>query len=126
MEQEVFQVLEYDRIREMLADRAGSLMGKEIARELLPSGELDEVQDRLRETAEAVRLLAISSPPLGGIRDIRSGLKKGKLGAMLEAGEILDVISSMYAMRGVKRFFKEQMYSEMHSLGWLRQLLWGT
>lgn len=107
MEQEVFQVLEYDRIREMLADRAGSIMGKELAGELLPSSEFDEVQDRMRETAEAVRLLALSSPPLGGIRDIRSGLKKGKLGAVLEAEEILDVISSMYAMRGVKKFFKE-------------------
>ena len=107
MEQEAFQILEYGKIREMLAERAGSRMGKDLAENLLPSSDFETVRERLLETAEAVRVYAVSAPPLGGIRDIRESLKKGKLGAALAAEEILDVISSMYAMRGIKKFFKE-------------------
>lgn len=107
MEQGAFKVLEYDRIRGMLAERAGSMLGKELAKGLLPSSDFHEVQERIQETAEAVQVYSMAAPPLGGIRDIRDILKKGKLGAVLDAGEILDVLSTMYAMRGIKKFFKE-------------------
>ena len=107
MEQESFHVLEYDKIRSLLAERAGSVLGKERAISLTPSSEFEEVEERLRETAEAVRVHAISSPPLGGIRDNRESLKKAAMGSALDPEEILDILSSMYAMRGIKRFFKE-------------------
>ena len=51
MEQGAFKVLEYDRIRGMLAERAGSMLGKELAKDLLPSSDFHEVQERIRETA---------------------------------------------------------------------------
>ncbi len=107
MEQESFKVLEYEKIRTMLMERASSVRGRELAMELLPSSVFEEVSERLQETAEAVRVFAAAVPPFGGIRDIRAILRKGKLDAVLDAGEILDVISTMYAMRGLKRFFKE-------------------
>ena len=52
MEKEVYKVLEYERIREMLAERAGSSLGKERARALVPSTEFDEVEKWQEETAE--------------------------------------------------------------------------
>ncbi|MBQ1914015.1 MAG: endonuclease MutS2 [Selenomonadaceae bacterium] len=107
MEKDALKVLEYDKIREMLEERAGSALGKEKARGLSPSSDFSEVSQWMAETEEAVRIYAASAPPLGGIRDIRPLLKKVGMGAVLGTDEIVDVMSTMYAMRNVKRFFKE-------------------
>ncbi|MBR3457646.1 MAG: endonuclease MutS2, partial [Selenomonadaceae bacterium] len=107
MEKESLKVLEYDKIREMLEERAGSILGKEKARMLLPDSDFSEVEQRMAETEEAVRVYAAAAPPLGGIRDIRPILKKVGMGAVLDTDEIVDVMNTMYAMRNVKRFFKE-------------------
>lgn len=107
MESDVLKVLEYEKIKEMLKNRAGSLLGKEKAAALLPSSDFSEVQEWMAQTEEAVRIYAAAAPPLGGIRDIRPLLKKVSMGAVLDTDEIVDVMGTMYAMRNVKRFFKE-------------------
>ena len=107
MKEETLRTLEYEKILAMLAAEAGSFLGKEAAGALLPSSDFDEVEERLEETAEARDVLAVSSPPLGAIRDIRAVLKKAAMDAMLEIEELSDVISVLYATREVKRFFKE-------------------
>lgn len=107
MEKDSFKVLEYGRILRKLQEKAGTTLGKELALGLQPVNDVDEVRDRLRQTAEAVLVSAVASPPLGGIKDIRELLKKVGLGAALEPAELLDVLTTMYAMRGIKKFFKE-------------------
>ena len=93
MKEETLRTLEYEKILAMLAAEAGSFLGKETAGALLPSSDFDEVEERLDETAEARDVLAVSSPPLGAIRDIRAVLKKAAMDAMLEIEELSDVIS---------------------------------
>ena len=44
MEPEVYKVLEYSRIRSMLADCASSILGKELARSITPTDEAEDVQ----------------------------------------------------------------------------------
>ena len=107
MEKETLDTLEYDKIRAMLEARAGSILGKEKARAILPSSDFDEIAELLHETEEAVRLSAFSSPPLGGIFDIRESLAKAGRGAVLDLGDFTDLLSTMHAMRAVKHFFKE-------------------
>lgn len=106
METEVYKVLEYEKIREMLAACAGSSLGKERAHALEPSTEFDEVERWQEETAEAVRIHAMTAPPLGGIHDLRPLLRKIRMGAVLALDELVDVRSTLYAMRNVKEFFK--------------------
>lgn len=108
MEQSVLKTLEYDKIIAMLAARAESALGKELAKQLLPSGAFNEVGELLKETAEGRAIMETSgSAPLGGIRDIRAPLQKTRLGAVLEPHELLEIASTLYAMRRIKRFFKE-------------------
>lgn len=107
MEQETLDVLEYDKIRTLLADKAGSLLGKELARTLQPTSDFAEAQARLAETDEAVAIRATSVPPLGGIFDIREKLQAVGKGATLEVADFADILSTMRAMRSVKRYFKE-------------------
>lgn len=106
MEKESYKVLEYEKIREMLAARAGSSLGKERARSLQPSTDYAEVEEQLEQTAEAVRIHAVTSPPFGGIHDVRPLLKKIHMGAVLTLEELVDIRSTLYAMRSVKEFFK--------------------
>lgn len=108
MEAAVLSTLEYDKIRDMLAARTGSVMGRELAHELVPVSEAQQVQKRLAETAEARGILNhIATVPLGGIRDVRSTLKKAELGAILEPHELLAVASTLYAARRIKAFFAD-------------------
>ena len=107
MEKDSFKVLEYNRILDKLQEKAGSAMGKELCRGLMPSSDVNEVREWLAQTAEAVQVDSVAHPPMGGIHDIRQYIKKVGIGSILEPAELLDILSTMYAMRAVKKFFKE-------------------
>ena len=107
MEQNSFKVLEYKKILKKLEAKAGSIFGKELAMGLTPSSDIDEVRERLQETAEANRVLAVGRPPINGVRDLRDLMKRIGIGAVIEPSEILDVLSTMHVMRDVKKYFKE-------------------
>jgi len=102
-----FKTLEFDKILARLRDCATSNFGKELADKLQPSDDFDTVKENLLLTTEAVKIFALSSPPLGGFRDVRETFKKIKLGSVADAEELLDLLSTMYTMRQVKIFFKE-------------------
>ena len=107
MNQSVFKTLEYPKIIAMLRDMASCAMGKELAEKLVPSSDFDEVNERISQTEEAANILVSAEPPFGGIHDIRALLKKTKLGIVIEVGSLLDILNTMYAMRNLKKFFKE-------------------
>ena len=107
MIQDSFKILEFDKIREMLKSCASSAYGKELAAAIEPADNIDAVKENLSLTTEAVKIFAVTAPPFGGIRDIREVLKKIALGSSAGAGELSDVLSTMFAMRNVKKFFKE-------------------
>lgn len=122
MEQESFKILEYKRILSRLREKAGTTLGKELAGGLLPSGDREEVRERLQQTAEAVYVSSMAQPPLGGIKDIRESIKKVGLGAVLAPDELLDILTTMYAMREMKRFFKELEAEAPILKNWARSL----
>ena len=99
--------MEFEKIRARLVTCASSKIGKELAAALEPDSDFDTVAENLKWTTEAVKIFAVSPPPLGGIRDIRETLEKIKLGSSASSEEFLDILSTMYAMRNVKKFFKE-------------------
>lgn len=112
MDVSVLKTLEYHKIRAMLADKSSSIMGRELAEELVPTSELIEVERRIAETEEARGILdAISSIPLGGIRDIRSFLKRAEIGSVLAPDELVAVGSTLYASRRMKSFFMDMPIS---------------
>ncbi len=102
-----FKTLEFEKILERLRDCATSNFGKELATKLEPADDFETVRENLSLTTEAVKIFAVSAPPLGGFRDVRETFKKIKIGSAAAADELLDVLSTMYTMRQVKIFFKE-------------------
>lgn len=107
MTKDYFNVLEFDKIRQLLRNFATSNLGKELAEKIEPEDNFENVRANLELTTEAVKIFSMSLPPLGGIRDIREVLKKIQLGSFADAEELLDVLSTMYAMRQIKNFFRE-------------------
>ncbi len=108
MEVSVFTTLEFNKIRDMLAERTGSVMGRELAESIIPVNDAGEVEIRLAETAEARTVMnQVPAVPLGGIRDVRAGIKRAALGAILEPHELLAVASTLYAARRMKNFLAE-------------------
>ena len=102
-----YEALSFPRIRTMLADCATSTLGRELCAALAPSSDRAEVQRRLDETAEAVRIAGVSTPPFGGIRDLRACLKKAQIGSALTLDECTDVRSFLYVTEHVKKYFEE-------------------
>jgi len=108
MDSAVLITLEFDKIRTRLAECAGSGIGRELAEGLEPVNDYSEVERRLAETTEALDIFGmVVAVPLGGIRDIRSQVKRAELGATLEPPEFMAVGSTLYAARRVKQFFSE-------------------
>lgn len=105
-EQHTLRVLEFDRILSQLAEHTSWEGGRELALSLLPSGDLQQVEERLAETAEAVALDE-AGLSLGGVRDVRRQVARARVGAVLEPVELLDVASTLSACRRVKRFLEE-------------------
>lgn len=104
---DAFKTLEFDKILARLRDCATSNFGKELAEKLQPADDFETVRESLSLTTEAVKIFAVISPPLGGFRDVRETFKKIRLGSVVDAPELLDVLSTMYTMRQVKVFFKQ-------------------
>lgn len=108
MEKAVLYTLEFNKVRTMLVERAGSVMGKELAENLEPINDITAVSERLSETSEAKAIVnAYPTIPLGGIRDIRTLLKRAELGAVLDPGDLIQIGSTLYAARRLKAFFDD-------------------
>lgn len=108
MKEKEEKTLEFDKFRKLLVDKAGSVLGKELAEKLRPAEDFDDALRLLDETEEEFILLQSGAmPPIGGMRDIRKQLEKVKRGAFLDMEELLLVRDSMFVMRAVKKYFKE-------------------
>ncbi|MGE5561212.1 MAG: endonuclease MutS2 [Chloroflexota bacterium] len=109
MNERALRVLEYDRIRGMLADLATSERGKELAGELAPLLDYERIAALLAETSEARGVLRSPSPvPLGGIHDLRQLLLRCAAGSTLEPRELLDVADTIAGGRNLRIYLLER------------------
>lgn len=108
MDERIFQVLEFNKIINLLSAQAATSLGKELAFELKPSTSMDEVVQKQNETDEAAQIIRLNKTiPLGGIADIRASLKRSVIGGILSTNECLDVANTIYGGRMVKDFIEK-------------------
>lgn len=113
----MLHTLEYDKVVERMVPFAASRIGKEKVRQLTPLKRLSDAEKALAATAEGVDVLRLKDDvPLGGIRDIRQALKRARIGSMLSSSELLDVASTVYSGRRLKRFLLDVVEGEDLSL----------
>jgi DNA mismatch repair protein MutS2 len=103
------RVLEYFKILDRLENYATSSLGKELVRELEPLTDPAKIKEGLKVTSEAVEvLIQAERPPLGGIHDIRSQVKKASINGILAPAELLEVAATLRASRLMREFLLEK------------------
>jgi DNA mismatch repair protein MutS2 len=108
MNQHTLRVLEYDKIKDIVAGYAASGSGRAVVAELQPATDSGMVAALLEETEEVVRILRSGErPPLEGIHDIRQAVEKlGVPGSMLSPAELLASATTLGSGRRLKAFFQ--------------------
>jgi len=100
--------LELPRILEQLAGLCTSSLGKELVDQLKPNQDLEQIATWQQETSEAREIWRLyPNVPLGGIRDIRSQLRRAELGASLEPSDFLAIDDTIRSGRRLRRFCLE-------------------
>src|SRR5207244_549201 len=90
MDAHTLELLEFSKVRELVAGYAASSLGKELARQAEPGTEADAIRAELSLVSEMVDVLGEGqSPPLGGLADVRLLARRAAIGAMLTAEQLL-------------------------------------
>lgn len=101
------KTLEFDKIKERLARKAATSLGKQKALAVHSESEFGLVQRLLTETDEALRLFDMGKRfPFGGAGDITDSIKRAQLGSVLDAEALMLVGSTAAAMRQMKSFLQ--------------------
>ncbi|UOE93382.1 endonuclease MutS2 [Alkalihalobacillus sp. LMS39] len=114
MQAKVLRVLEYEKMKEQLYEHVSSSLGRLKIKELTPSTDKEEILIWLEQTYEATKVLRLKGQiPLGGIFDIRASVKRAEIGASLNAAELLEIASTSYGARRLKKFIEEMIEDEV-------------
>lgn len=100
----VFRTLEFKKIIAKLCLHTQTSLGKQLAEDLMPTGDFEEVKLRLKLTDEAVKAIRLKgSPPFGGIRDVKESMHRARIAGLLQANELLEISSTLFGGRRLKQ-----------------------
>jgi DNA mismatch repair protein MutS2 len=103
MNPKALHVLEFDKILHRMAEHTSFSAGRELALSTLPTDDLSLARQWLAETTEARRLLGEHSDVhLGGVHDVRPMLPLAERGAVLLAGDLLEIRSTLLRARTLR------------------------
>ncbi len=120
MDQHTLHILEFHKIREILATYATSSLGKSMARSILPDTDIHRIEIWQRQITELKRLMGDGRLPLGGIRDVRPFLEEIKDPAsVLSCEALLEIHSTLQAARNIKGYLADldDSYPNLTRLG---------
>src|SRR5437868_3592738 len=115
MDAHTLELLEFSKVRELVAGYAACSLGKDIARLAEPSTSADNIRAELALVSEMVEVLGEGqAPPFAGARDVRLLARRAAIGAMLSADQLLETAGTLactghmyrYRMRLGPRFQK--------------------
>ena len=105
MNQKALKILEFEKIKEILAGFAGSAAGKELCRRLTPMTHIEDIRLAQKETSDAFARLVHNGPvSFAGIRDIRGSIRRLNIGASLGMAELLQISGLLTAAARVKSY----------------------
>ena len=105
MDTHTLELLEFDKIRTLVAARAACSLGKERALAMEPSSDPSEIHQRQAMTNEMTEALVSGlSPPFGGLHDIRRQVRRAQIDATLTAEELAAVVETLRAIENLSRW----------------------
>lgn len=118
MNEKVLSTLEYNSIIRMLADKADSVPGKEMCRNLKPMTRLSDIEAAQINTRDALnRLFKKGSTSFGSNKDLGFSIKSLEIGSTLTAAELLNCARFLSNVARVKAWgMREKEDEEADSL----------
>jgi DNA mismatch repair protein MutS2 len=105
MDSHTLELLEFDKVRELLAGYAATSLGRELARQVEPSRDADWVRAELALVSEMVEaLVSGQSPPLSGLHDVRLNVRRAAIGTALTPEQLLEIAETLTATGAVYRY----------------------
>src|SRR6516165_4805706 len=105
MDAHTLELLEFDKVRRILAGFASSSLGKELALQLEPATDLSVILTEQNLVTEMVWALELDqTPPLGGLHDVRLLVRRAAIGSMLTAEQLLEVAATLGATGDIYRY----------------------
>lgn len=105
MNEKVLSTLEFNKIREKLANYCFSDVTKTRARRLSPKADLDKINELQKETEDAVnRALKKPVPGFPNPKDAREFAKRLEIGSTLNTTELLGIADLLLNVRRIKEF----------------------
>lgn len=109
MNTKVLTTLEYNKIIDLLTEKADSEPGKKLCRELVPSTDLSAIRTAQRETKDALaRLFRIGSTSFGSNRDLGFSIRSLEIGSSLSMSELLKLASFLDNVSRIKTYGKKE------------------
>jgi DNA mismatch repair protein MutS2 len=108
MNTKTLKTLEYNKIVDLLIEKAESELGKDLAKKIVPLRKKENIEELQRETEEAYSLIMKrGNPPLFGIYSIALEVKRLDIGGSLSPGSLLKISDMLRVSRGLKNYIKE-------------------
>ncbi len=105
MNQKVLNTLEYDKIIQLLSEKADSEPGRKLCLQLVPSSDIDKIRRDQTETRDALtRLFQFGSTSFGSNRDIGFSVKSLNAGIALSAGELLKIAAMLDNVNRIRTY----------------------
>src|SRR5882724_12676183 len=105
MDAHTLELLEFDKVRRILASYAASALGKELTGQIEPGIDINAINAEQNLVTEAVWALEMDqAPPLGGLRDVRMLARRAAIGSMLTAEQLLEVAATLGATGDIYRY----------------------
>lgn len=109
MNTKVLTTLEYNKIIDLLTEKADSEPGKKLCRDLVPSTDLFTIRTAQRETKDALaRLFRIGSTSFGSNRDLGFSIRSLEIGSSLSMSELLKLASFLDNVSRIKTYGKKE------------------
>ena len=109
MNTKVLTTLEYNKIIDLLTEKADSEPGKKLCRDLVPSTDLATIRTAQRETKDALaRLFRIGSTSFGSNRDLGFSIRSLEIGSSLSMSELLKLASFLDNVSRIKTYGKKE------------------
>ena len=109
MNSHAVQILEYDKIKKILMEYSVSDRGKAIISNLKPSININEIENRVKETTEAKAIIMRSSSvPVHSLKGIDNIIVKLEKGGILLPEELCSIWEFLSESRKLKRFMSDK------------------
>jgi DNA mismatch repair protein MutS2 len=113
MDNKSIEILEFPQIKSILAGYTSFSASRNLALALEPLADYDQVSLRLRQSAEARRLLSMDSDfSIGGVADVREKVGLAAREGILDPMSLVEIQQTLAAMRQVRSHLR-QMSAEL-------------